>query len=271
MGARFHDAGHLLLDIDFALKTPTVKISSHETKWGRLEEEVLFRVVPSFRSFLRANLPSPTIDKLRELLDSLVWQVEHGRRTVDQLSLQIGGERLDSDTVASTISALRAASAEISVLVARVKKALLVFRISFKRLLNEVLNQYAENLQENEITVHRTYPEEACLAFGDEGSLKIILYNIIENVCRHSGANNLKIEVSKTSGGDLVAFFDDDGCGIQSPPKLGDGLHNAKQRADACSGKLTVRRLTQRDKRFGEGYRTRARLALVGLQTDIDA
>ena len=79
---------------------------------------------------------------------------------------------------------------------------------------------------------------------------KVVIYRILQeamnNVAKHSEADRVQINLSKT-GGELKLNVQDNGCGIDfakstlnSDPMSGYGLSNMRDRAEICGGKLKI-------------------------------
>ena len=86
-----------------------------------------------------------------------------------------------------------------------------------------------------------------------------ILQESLTNVARHAGARHARVDVSY-AGGDLVLVLRDDGVGLPAAAMRAStslGLLGMRERARACGGELSVRRLPR------GGTQVRARLPVA--------
>lgn len=110
------------------------------------------------------------------------------------------------------------------------------------------LNQYAENLQENDGLPVQVQAErfQDCLDPETEGVVFAILEEAISNARKHAGPSNIRVQL-RVEEDLFVAQVMDDGCGFDTKAVENDygnrgslGLLNLKERAELVGGTLNI-------------------------------
>lgn len=277
-GALFHELGHEKDDLLTMLQSDPLGAMPVKRAWDRLESELLYEVFPLLRAFLRANLPCELTDDLSRLLELLVFQVEHGGETMRKLLWTEESPRSDGLMVAPVQH--RDVARELGAVVSRVyelifaeggvRPILFELRQNIKRIISEVIGQYEGKFTQKEISVDRVFPEEACLVFGYEGSLKTIIHNIVENVCTHSRAQRFEIRCKIDGGAEAIEIRFLDNGGLRTPLRSGTGLSTSMNLATRYCGELSVKNVRRNSPDYMRGFRTVASLKLASLAEDVN-
>ncbi len=269
-GRLLHEAGHLK---DTVLGYLTQNTDNNEAvikSWIEFYE-YLSTAVPLLRNFSEAHVSLWLSQKLIANVGAIEVQLNEAKKIVDHF-----GERLDQRSTADIQNlrfVLRRHLERIFNLVSGkggVHALLENFKTNVKSTAFQVLQQQAEDLKANNLSVLRNFPEESCVVFGEDTFLIQIFQNLLENVWKNAKASVLEISFKLRDDGETVdILFLDDGCGLPTSFSYDQGLKVVKRNARACCGDFEIKNLLPSDEQYEQGFRTAAVVTLPRLRERI--
>jgi adenine/guanine phosphoribosyltransferase-like PRPP-binding protein len=265
-GGRFHEIGHLRDSIVFCSETDPTDFDGLLRDWNVLRDEV-GDIVGFVRECIATHVTSSTALALEGIIHRITLQLTDGNAIAEPAESDSGKHLGASERERIAIAIAQSAQRIHDLIHADGGLRMLLdrFQANIKSITYQILQQHERDLQAAGIKVERRFPEEACIVFAEDPSLKLAIHNIIENVWKSSEARQLEIGADIKPDQEYIEItFADDGKGFNG--KTGTGLKNVERIVRSYGGSFSIRQIDDAaDPFFSRGFRTVASITLPFL------
>ena len=230
-------SGHFLLQEDVATWITWQRLGNYIVEVATDPQEVseLQRLINDQQTLVAVASRKRAIAVERERIARNLHDVVIQNLYATSLSLAVAGRNKDVETQESfnkAISAIDEVIAEIrrEILHVEARKAS-PLRLHLEDVLIPILHPTSTELD--------LLIEVPSLPEGIEGHIRAVSIEAASNAVRHGGASILKIRIARHKR-NIVLTLTDNGCGIPAQPRLQNGLHNMRERAESLGGTMEI-------------------------------
>ena len=211
--------------------------------WLTIYIAVTDEISPKLNLLKESGVSSELSQKLELTVPEINSLVTRARELADLII----NNKVKSNEFDDAVEKLAAASTRLKFFliedkVGTVPRFLNLAKTEVKSLTERIISHHKEEIERKGIKIYVDKPEDACMVFGHESDIYVIVNNLVDNIVKRAfegmelGEKKMKIIIRKDKGaGEAYLYLLDNGKGIEGI-RFGTGLNEVELRAEKIGG-----------------------------------